>query len=228
MDIAYINKFGEKLLRIANGDKQQSLGPETKIGPYSNIQLSFSGMEKLEDGQKGIERFFSGPPAAEGKRAGPSTIDRPIKRPRIWDKPTTREVDALVIDEDDGEENDIEVVEVDNNPTLPTATCDVCSKALEIPPNVARALAPNFASNAVAEALRKVREEHADWHVARALLEEDRQRSWSGLSSGPTNKACSLNKDKKPSVKNKAVTEAPSSPRAKMKPGQQSLKTFFA
>ncbi|GAA5983899.1 hypothetical protein JCM10908_005967 [Rhodotorula pacifica] len=57
----YILKAGEKLFRVAIGAGQSTerITDQTTIGPYSNLQLSFSGLEKLEGGQRGIEGFFT-------------------------------------------------------------------------------------------------------------------------------------------------------------------------
>lgn len=67
LTIAYILKAGEKLFRTAIGAGQSTerITNETTIGPYSNLQLSFSGLEKLEGGQRGIEGFFSAAATAE-------------------------------------------------------------------------------------------------------------------------------------------------------------------
>lgn len=70
----YILKAGEKLFRTAIGAGQatERTTDRTTVGPYSNLQLSFSGLGQLEQGQRGIEGFFvsavaasaGGPPAA--------------------------------------------------------------------------------------------------------------------------------------------------------------------
>ncbi|CEQ42593.1 SPOSA6832_04423 [Sporobolomyces salmonicolor] len=80
LSIAYIFRAAEKLLRTATGaDKAPaSFGPETSVGPYSNIQLSFSGLERLEEGQKGIDGFFGAHAkgAGEGKGKGKGSEER--------------------------------------------------------------------------------------------------------------------------------------------------------
>ncbi|BGP16689.1 hypothetical protein JCM10213_000394 [Rhodosporidiobolus nylandii] len=68
----YILRAGDKLLRLAASfPVTGTVKDDTKIGPYSNIQLSFSGLERLEDGQRGIEGFFSA--AAQKGRAPTGT-----------------------------------------------------------------------------------------------------------------------------------------------------------
>jgi len=76
LTISYIFRQAEKLLRIAlstavpekngvtsstsNGKgANEVVNNETKIGPFGNVQLSFSGLERLEEGQKGIAGFFA-------------------------------------------------------------------------------------------------------------------------------------------------------------------------
>ncbi|GAA6039453.1 hypothetical protein JCM8097_009555 [Rhodosporidiobolus ruineniae] len=72
---AYILKHAEKLVRIAMGGTTPAsanvkLPDGTKIGPYGNIQLAFSGLERLEEGQRGIEGFFGAAGAATGAAGG--------------------------------------------------------------------------------------------------------------------------------------------------------------
>jgi DNA polymerase eta len=236
LDIAYINKFGDRLLRTAIGEKIQTLGPDSKIGPYSNIQLSFSGMEKLEEGQKGIERFFSQQAVTENKRPAAHPQDGPSKKLKTRPYSNAPENQVLVIDEDE-ETIDSDVPDSNSGafaasdvpPALPKATCDLCSKTLEIPSHTARALAPAFDQEAVANALRKEQEEHADWHVARAILEADRHRSRFGSHSGRSSKSAQSDKGKKTKGKDKLAQPAAAtlSKVPASKAGQQSLRSFF-
>ncbi|GAA5864259.1 hypothetical protein JCM3774_001272 [Rhodotorula dairenensis] len=72
---AYILKAGEKLFRTAIGAGQatERVTDQTAIGPYSNLQLSFSGLEKLEGGQRGIEGFFTAAAAPAALTGGASS-----------------------------------------------------------------------------------------------------------------------------------------------------------
>ncbi|KPV75063.1 uncharacterized protein RHOBADRAFT_15469, partial [Rhodotorula graminis WP1] len=135
LSIAYILRAADKLLRAALS--------ESAVGPYSNMMLSFSGLERLEDGQRGIEGFFAAQQArgttggAAGARASsdddarPSTPPRRVKRPRV-----------------------------------PTYTCARCARVLSVPDGVAE----RGAEDEVREALEREKAEHADWHVARDLV----------------------------------------------------------
>jgi len=68
LSIVYILRVADKLLRAALSSSTAPppahgnappLSSESPVGPYSNMMLSFSGLERLEDGQRGIEGFFA-------------------------------------------------------------------------------------------------------------------------------------------------------------------------
>lgn len=89
---AYILKAGEKLFRTAIGAGQatERITDRTTVGPYSNLQLSFSGLGKLENGQRGIEGFFVSAAAAAG---APSATNGARERVKSESVPPKEEED---------------------------------------------------------------------------------------------------------------------------------------
>ncbi|BGP25082.1 DNA polymeraseeta subunit [Rhodotorula toruloides] len=225
LTISYILRHAEKLFRAAIGS-HTSTGPpptsETPIGPYSNIQLSFSGLERLEDGQRGIEGFFaaqttngaSAQAAAEKekkrkeqevggeKSEWADEEDKPAKKRKVG-KTENANADATKVKsrspsitvQPDGTEqltlsSDSEGDAGPPSPRpLPTAKCDECGKKLVIPVDARAALANGgWKEFEVKAALEKERTEHADFHVAKAILEKERKANgW--LLGGPTSGA---------------------------------------
>ncbi|GAA5958075.1 hypothetical protein JCM8115_001122 [Rhodotorula mucilaginosa] len=234
----YILKAGEKLFRTAIGAGQatERTTDRTTVGPYSNLQLSFSGLGQLEQGQRGIEGFFvsavaasaGGPPAAtNGARErvksesvapedeeeeddpipaskkkpgasffGASATSKDDVKPAIKKrKQKKRDLPVLVKsvganangteelilassdDEDDGD---------DGASALPRFRCPRCSKVLTVPEEARRAIENGeMQIDKADEVLERAKAEHADWHVARDLLEAERRAGgWTTNSSG--------------------------------------------
>jgi DNA polymerase eta len=174
------------------------LKDESRVGPYSNIQLSFSGLGMVEEGQKGIEGFFSA--AVVGKDSG---------------KRTSEQVEGEAEEEDDGKRMRLEgpVLEEDvpiiapPDPPIPSFTCPRCSKVLILPPSAIDSLRPTFDPITMEQLLAKERSEHDDYHFARDMLESERK----GARSAPV-------------VGKKVVVPS----KSKVKPGgQQTLSGFF-
>lgn len=205
LTINYILRHAEKLFRTAIG-AQTSTGPpptaETPIGPYSNVQLSFSGLERLEEGQRGIEGFFAaqmakgasaqGSGEKEKKRKEKEAVNgsadevKPAKKRKV-DKAATKSAKAgdtkvksrspSVTVQPDGTEqltlsSDSEEDAGPPSPRrLPTAKCDECGKKLFISVEARTALAKgSWKEDEVKAALEKEKAEHADFHVAKAIL----------------------------------------------------------
>lgn len=176
LDIAYIAKFGEKLLRVAilsadngNGKTNQNIkfDSETKIGPYSNIQLTFSGLERLEEGQKGIERFFSGSTMSASSAFLPlksmckrSADDVPIEERAKVKKERMHEVE---------EPKKIAVeMDIPMPAPSPTFTCSRCAKkGISV----------------------EKKSEHDDYHFARDMYEEDKKVEKKGQEKKLKNKS---------------------------------------
>ncbi|BGO91840.1 hypothetical protein NBRC10512_007638 [Rhodotorula toruloides] len=217
LTINYILRHAEKLFRTAIG-AQTSTGPpptaETPIGPYSNVQLSFSGLERLEEGQRGIEGFFAakmakgasaqGSGEKEKKRKEKEAVNgsadevKPAKKRKV-DKAATKSAKAgdtkvksrspSVTVQPDGTEqltlsSDSEEDAGPPSPRrLPTAKCDECGKKLFISVEARTALAKgSWKEDEVKAALEKEKAEHADFHVAKAILEKERKAN--GWGSG--------------------------------------------
>ncbi|BGP48674.1 N-acetyltransferase eso1 [Rhodotorula kratochvilovae] len=211
LSIAYILRAAEKLLRVALGPSASTAAapvPESPVGPYSNIQLSFSGLERLEDGQRGIEGFFSAqqaraaasPVAAaervkeEGACSAAGAKEKAPKRPRAREKrardPTIElqadGTEALVLSSSSSPSPSPPPPRAAKRPrSLPTHTCARCKRVLAIPGEAERALArEGWGGEEVRRALEREMAEHADWHVARDLLESERRKNGWGVSGG--------------------------------------------
>ncbi|GAA5999791.1 hypothetical protein JCM10207_005912 [Rhodosporidiobolus poonsookiae] len=269
--IAYILKHGEKLLRTAMGPPTPLTGalpPETAIGPYSNIQLSFSGLERLEEGQRGIEGFFAastaggagsgansakaqgGGAAGEGKKAGTkrqASAPPPATKGKANQRDKKRKVangSAAAVAAQDGPEelvlssdssdDDASGSGADKKPSLaaktraalPTVRCERCGKTLGLSSEAQAAVEKEGrGEDALQEAMRRVEDEHRDWHVARDLLETERKQSgWGfGSSSGaPSSSSGPSATGKKSSKEGKEGKKA-----KKAKKGDGTLTGFF-
>ncbi|GAA5878358.1 hypothetical protein JCM8547_007530 [Rhodosporidiobolus lusitaniae] len=222
---SYILKHAEKLFRTALGPPTPMNGPvpgETKIGPYGNIQLSFSGLERGEEGQRGIEGFFSaaagGAVGAVGgggaKRGGTPVLangrkeEKPKKNekkskaaPRLAVKKESSSSSGPLLNSDGSPLELVLSSDSDSSsspPPLPakrrrspSASSASTSKSKKPRPGAEETLSatcPKCKAVLIAdedgkEALRKVEEEHQDWHLAREILEKERKKSGWGLSS---------------------------------------------
>ncbi|GAA5967675.1 hypothetical protein JCM11641_005731 [Rhodosporidiobolus odoratus] len=276
----YILKHGEKLLRIATASPASGSVPGgIKIGPYSNIQLSFSGLERLEEGQRGIEGFFkAGAVGAMGpKKPGNADEDgvkgkkraaslqpkqeddqRDIKKKKRKISPSTRNglgasrsststcgaPTELVLSSDssdggdDGEDRKPDLTPFSSVTTLdpsrpprvkrprnlPSFTCSRCNKSIVIPTEAEEGLEKaEWEKGKVQEVLERVEAEHADWHVARDLLEQERKRSGWGLSaSSTTSNATSIK-----SVSGQSTKSGGKTGKKKGKKGDGTLQGFF-
>lgn len=196
---------------------------KSKIGPYGNIQLSFSGLEKLEVGQQGIEGFFAG------------NNNGAVKRDPIENANGVEKKRKLDMEEGDRSEVSSDVAKSDQRttskqhispeppaevtPILPTWTCTRCSKIIHISPESIIELRPLFSPSSVAAALEREKAEHVDYHFARDLHEGERNVRREELDSGPVRKKL---KKKIGGVGNIKEKES------KNTGGQQSLKGFFS
>ncbi|KAK4701217.1 DNA polymerase eta, partial [Phenoliferia sp. Uapishka_3] len=225
LDVAYLQKFADRLFRtsISAADKNNPIGPNTRVGPYSNLQISLSGLERLEEGQKGIERFFvgtemtSGPSGSKPKIAAPAV---PVKREReaasvkvnrdVESAPPKKKKKPVAILEP------IKLSSDDTSSSRPTYKCLRCSRTIRISNAAFKELPPDHEQDAVDTLLAKERNEHEDYHFARDMLEGERKAQRDDVGVG--------------TAKKKVVEKSGSSKKAVEKPkpkGQQSLKGFF-
>ncbi|GAA6014594.1 hypothetical protein JCM11491_000162 [Sporobolomyces phaffii] len=258
LTISHIYRHAEKLLRVAistasatdkgapsNSNANGTAGggggavsEATKIGPYGNIQLSFSGLERLEEGQKGIAGFFAakGPAAANDNRVGkrPNTEDLDgegrgggggggdAKRVKVRTPTTSAPPSPPPATEE------VMVDEAPRRRPLPTYTCDRCSRTLEIPASSLPAIAAaGYSEGSIEHALKRVEEEERDYHLARDMVEEERkQAGWRTTSaSGATR---DKGRSKPPKTKKKASTSTNGKDaHGKKEGGQRSLGSFF-
>ncbi|GAA5843556.1 hypothetical protein JCM9279_000791 [Rhodotorula babjevae] len=229
LSIAYILRAADKLLRAALSSSTAPtaahgnappLSSESAVGPYSNMMLSFSGLERLEDGQRGIEGFFAAQQArgtasgsAGGRAAsvgvgsgGDGRVKREVeegegedgraeKRRRTGkgkalegkgSSTSTRSREATIEVLPDGTEALVLSSSEDDDGApapapprrtkrsrAPTYTCARCARVLCVPDGVAE----RGGEDEVREALEREKAEHADWHVARDLVETERKQS---------------------------------------------------
>ncbi|GAA5902637.1 hypothetical protein JCM6882_009339 [Rhodosporidiobolus microsporus] len=251
---SYILKHGEKLVRIAMGGTTPTapsvqLPKETKIGPYSNIQLSFSGLERLEEGQRGIEGFFAAA-GAMGQKPKVSSANEDVKGKKRAATPSTSSgdggkskkkqklangasssssafapifgssaaanngagvVEELTLSDTDGETDQEEAkpaaAAVDRSPppplpskrvkrapSAPSYTCARCGQVLLLPialedDEEEEEEGEGGGEEKVEHGLRRLEAEHADWHVARDLLDTERKKSGWGLSNNGGSKS---------------------------------------
>ncbi|KAG9017147.1 DNA-directed DNA polymerase eta rad30 [Tulasnella sp. 427] len=191
-----ILKPAEKLFKELSGN-----------APYkiNNISLSFHGLEMLEAGQKGIEGFFG------------SSSSKPL--PTMGKRKQSNE-DTVLSDEEEPENSGETAPSRPPPQPLPVAGssssssatnsvsafhCDRCKRTISLPKRYI-----GLPSDEKVEALHKLEEEHADFHVAQDLArevidissEEEHKRKKPKLGgntkSVPPNKKRALAKTKKP------------------------------
>lgn len=173
-------------------------------------KLSLSGLERIEEGQKGIERFFVGTEmtavpsganvdSASKKRARSLSVEPPRKVTKL--KPPVVQPPPLA--------------EPRNRPHLPTFTCPRCSRVLAIPSAALDDLPADPDSAAVHALLAKERGEHDDYHFARDILEGERKAQRNDVGAG---------KRSAPSASGSRVVAKGATSKSS---GQQSLKGFF-
>lgn len=216
LSISYILRAADKLLRAAlvgtgtgtgtagagggggGGGHQAPLRDDSPVGPYSNMMLSFSGLERLEEGQRGIEGFFAAQQAranaaaatargAGAVKRGGEELDgggeaREEKRRRKDKGKKRRDVsreatievlpdgtEALVLSSSSSSSSSN-----DNNESAPRRTKRPRAPTYTCPRCARVLVAPDAVvargeDEAVREALEREKAEHADWHVARDL-----------------------------------------------------------
>lgn len=181
-DMAYILKYAERLFRTNVGERLDSVGPDTKVGPYGVISVCFSQLERIEEGQRGLSTFLS-----------------PTKRRR---KEQEDEDGVLVLSSDDEESETVSFY------------CSSCSRT------ITSSVEPiEDVKEEVETARQRLRDEHADFHFARDLLEKER---------GEDSRRDGVAGRKKVKVKvevkagTKSVVE-----RQTRRSGQQTLTSFF-
>ena len=215
LTISYIVQQAEKLLRIALDSSapensvisSTSFSPssvlpmspkkkggslfinhETDIGPWGNLQLCFSGLERLEEGQKGIARFLAtssntaeGTKEQEKVKRAKSEVMEHQQGGRGREEAQLPSPKKRKLEQDDS--NSILVL---SSPSpspppvsrLPTLTCPRpgCSRILEIPSSSLPSLiAADYSRVSITEALKRVEDEERDYHLARDMVEEERK-----------------------------------------------------
>ncbi|KAM0791567.1 hypothetical protein ACM66B_006013 [Microbotryomycetes sp. NB124-2] len=223
LDIAYITRHGEKLLRTAIGESpnvavgSKAPSPDLKIGPYNNMMLSLTGLDRAEEGQKAIESFFSAATATstpttngtkskvvqtdskdnvERKRhaSTPALTAAPakkVKRADAKDKKSSffgpAKGDMVVLDDsDDDDDDDVETSQVPaQRLALAQSTCARCKQTLRVSKSQLNLCEDE---EQVKQAMAKVEAEHADWHFARDVMEQDRQEDKAKHVGGTQNK----------------------------------------
>lgn len=205
LDIAYIKRFGMRLLKSALGEKNVPITADTRIGPYNNLSIAFSGLEQLEEGQKGIEGFFT---MAEP----PSAIVDAAKEPEL------ETVDSHV---DPDKRKAVETIDLVSSPsprkkarTVKASPARSKKKAVWRCDKCGKTLSSDVCSDStVEEQVNRLADEHRDYHFARDLLERERKRDHAKA---------------KPYTRIPPAGDASSSKlSAKANKGQQSIAGFF-
>ena len=236
LEVGHILKHGTKLFRIAinSGNKGKEIrqsdleADRVKVGPYSNIQLSFSGLEQIEAGQKGIERFFEAGMTVGGKRkvVKEEVVEAEKKRMKIEDDSTpiastSTRPPALTSTPTPAP---VERKKRLSQP-LPSFVCDRCKKTISPSLHSLTALQsehPNLDTTALHKLLiKREKAEHVDYHFAGDLLQTERERSRPAVTSHGGFKV-------DPSVvKKKVVRKVKEKEEGGESSGQSTLQGFF-
>ncbi|TDL25593.1 DNA/RNA polymerase [Rickenella mellea] len=140
---------GDKLWRELVGTDASYKGNGMKI---TNVQLSFTGIEIMESGQRGIEGFL-------GARDGSG-------EKRKWEE-SPKKSNASASRAQSVEKRDVVGVEsASNDHSFP---CPRCKKAIKIPPIASHSSASDAADEEVQHAIGLAKQEHDDWHFAQDL-----------------------------------------------------------
>ena len=237
LDVSHITKHATKLFRIAinSGNKGKEIrqsdleADRVKVGPYSNIQLSFSGLEQIEAGQKGIERFFEAGMMVGGsvKRKAEEEEEKPEvvepKRAKVVNESipvasTSKQVIVIPTS------SPVEAKKKESTLPLPSFVCDRCPKPISTSRKSLTALQleqPTLSSIALASLLiTREKSEHVDYHFARDLLQNERERSRPAVTSNSGFKV-------DPSIVRKKVVKKGKEKEELSENGQSTLQGFF-
>ncbi|KAI5478376.1 DNA polymerase eta subunit, partial [Pseudohyphozyma bogoriensis] len=167
LTIAYIDNLAQRLVKAALPPK---LVPTETVGPWNNFSLGFEGLERGEKGQAGIQSFFSAGQVeteAGGKAEGKRKAEEVVILSSEDGGGTGGAGDAEK--EEEQRERKRRKKEERLAAAAPskakaaaapsTFSCERCAKPVSIP---------------TGQDLDKARAEHADYHVARDLLEGER------------------------------------------------------
>ena len=120
---------------------------------FNNLSLSFSGLERLEGGQKGIEGFLGKGPSTLLKRERSASVGPSEVNPKTNLQSKKQKVDPDVIDLSDDTDDDMSAM-------AETWTCDRCMEVLGAESE---------------EKLTSLRQEHGDLHMAKDLYNAERK-----------------------------------------------------
>ncbi|SCV72050.1 BQ2448_4744 [Microbotryum intermedium] len=229
LSIPYIAKHADKLLRQAIPDRLEGLNERSLVGPWSNIQLSFSGLGKKEEGVGGIEKFLTGAPGA----AGPARTDK--KRPMTTKESKNglakkqkkdevpRDLGMIELSDDASTANDDDNIDDDEREVQELDwTCSKCVKVLSAKDETE---------------MDKAKAEHKDYHFVRSMIERERQHDRDGGASASkkvkSSQASGAAKANAAAIKPKKQQMSSSgnsngkAPNEGVERGQKSLKGFF-
>ena len=161
-----ILKLGEKILRDFIGERKA--GQNTELGGCTNLSLQFQSLERQESGQRGIEGFFAGgasPTKTSKRKAEPP--DSPV--PSLIDdsdlpQPSKRSKAPTPIP--------IEEAQPKSITSKVKFTCSRCSKLIKTV--ITHDSDADDVKQLKAEALKRLKEEHSDFHFARDLMQDQR------------------------------------------------------
>lgn len=241
---------GDKLWKELVGT-DTSRRTEMKI---TSVQLSFTGIESMESGQKMIEGFFGGKPQVNTKPSSSSGKPASIAQAESPNSNTPRPTSAVGgggegskprppkrkrtsssanNDRDRGDKSPTPTADVDESGAL-SFVCDQCGQRVALSPDDV-----SHAGDADATALSEIREvrleqlhrEHADFHFAENLANEPagltlRPGSTTANGSSSGNGDAAAKKRKKPPARN-AKEKGKAKDKGKGKDKEAGIAKFF-
>lgn len=197
--VDYIATAGDKLWK-------ELMGPDSRTAPMkiTNVQLSFSGIESMETGQRRIEGFLQKPRSTSQGVA----LDEPAS---LEDNPgeagvTLKRRRSDSLDSDNGHATSPDLA----GPTAPSYVCDRCGKRI----SSGHSSNPDVTmdEDELQDVLTRLRREHDDFHFAQDLAREglgesDAKRPTIRPSEGSVQSTNNKKRKQEPKSKTKAAKE---------------------
>lgn len=173
---------GDKLWKELIGPEGPSAAP-LKI---TNVQLSFSGIESMETGQRRIEGFFQKPPSSGIESSLHESADSDAQRTNLDISFTSKHkrsdwaVQHQAISSEDGKEAE-DAFQQESTADLFSLACSRCGLHISLAENVVAMLnacdgdgahGNQQGNNEIDAALEKLSREHNDFHFAQDLHDE--------------------------------------------------------
>jgi hypothetical protein len=152
LSIDYILKLGERLIKEYGADRKNGMGQIT------NLQLSFSGLERAERGQQGIAGFLGG-----ASRDSPAPVTQ-VSEKALGKRKASEDIVDLTLDGDDSEAESASSSDdfAEIEPVGPVYRCRDCGAVISI---------STVNGEALAEATKRIANMHSEWHAKRKATE---------------------------------------------------------